>query len=108
MLTQRFSRLSLAASGVALTLYSAPAKADDLSDMRQEMQAMQRQYQAALTKLQHDYETKLQSMEKRLDAAENKATSGNAKSRRRAKDGGSGTERVGGLDANRRRHTGCA
>jgi hypothetical protein len=79
MLTQRFSRLSLAASGVALTLYSAPAKADDLSDMRQEMQAMQRQYQAALTKLQHDYETKLQSMEKRLDATENKATAATQK-----------------------------
>ncbi|HEY1503384.1 MAG TPA: hypothetical protein VGF92_03740 [Stellaceae bacterium] len=73
MLSQRFSGLGLAASGLALALCSAPAKADDLSDMRQEMQAMQRQYQAALTKLQHDYEAKLQGMEKRLDAAEGKA-----------------------------------
>ena len=79
MLTQRVSRLSFAASGVALTLCSAPAKADDLGDMRQEMQAMQRQYQAALTKLQHDYEAKLQSMENRLDAAENKATAATQK-----------------------------
>ena len=79
MLTQRFSRLSFAASGVALALCSVPAKADDLSDMRQEMQAMQRQYQAALTKLQHDYENKLQSMEKRLDAAESKATTATQK-----------------------------
>ena len=79
MLTRHFSRLSLAASGVALTLCSVPAKADDLSEMRQEMQAMQRQYQAALTKLQHDYEAKLQSMEKRLDAAESKATTATQK-----------------------------
>jgi hypothetical protein len=79
MLTQRISRLSLAASGVALALSSFPAKADDLSDMRQEMQAMQRQYQAGLAKLQHDYETKLQSMEKRLDAAESKATAATQK-----------------------------
>jgi hypothetical protein len=79
MLTQRLSRLSLAASGVALAVYSVPAKADDLSDMRQDMQAMQRQYQAALAKLQHDYEAKLQSMEKRLDAAESKATAATKK-----------------------------
>jgi hypothetical protein len=79
LLTQRLSWLSLAASGAALILSSAPAKADDLSDMRQEMQAMQRQYQAALTKLQHDYEAKLQSMEKRLDAAESKATAATQK-----------------------------
>jgi len=79
MLTQRFSRLGLAASGVALTLCSAPAQADDLSDMRQEMQAMQRQYQAALAKLQHDYEAKLQAVEKRLDAAESKATAATQK-----------------------------
>lgn len=79
MLTQRFSRLSLAASGVALTLCSVPAKADDLGDMRQEMQTMQRQYQAALAKLQHEYEAKLQAMEKRLDAAENKATAATKK-----------------------------
>ena len=79
MLTRRFSQFGLAASGVALTLCSAPAKADDLSDMRQEMQTMQRQYQAALTKLQHDYEAKLQAMEKRLDAAENKANAATQK-----------------------------
>ena len=79
MLTRRFSQLGLAASGVALTLCSAPAKADDLGDMRQEMQTMQRQYQAALTKLQHDYEAKLQAMEKRLDAAENKANTATQK-----------------------------
>ena len=79
MLTQRIFRLSLAASGVALAAYSMPAKADDIGDMRQEMQAMQRQYQAALTKLQHDYEAKLQSMEKRLDAAEKKATAATQK-----------------------------
>lgn len=79
MLSQRFYRLSLAASGVALAFCSVPAKADDLTDMRQEMQAMQRQYQAALNKLQHDYEAKLQSMEKRLDAAEKKATAATQK-----------------------------
>ncbi|HWE76842.1 MAG TPA: hypothetical protein VG328_27000 [Stellaceae bacterium] len=79
MLTQSFSRLSLAASGVALALYSAPAQADELSDMRQEMQAMQRQYQAALTKLQHDYEAKLQAMETRLDTAESKANAATQK-----------------------------
>ena len=79
MLTQHFSRLSLAASGVALTLAAVPAKASDLTDMRQEMQAMQRQYQAALAKLQHDYEAKLQAMEKRLDAAESKATAATQK-----------------------------
>ena len=79
MLTQRISRLSLAASGVALAVYSMPARADDIGDMRQEMQAMQSQYQAALTKLQHDYEAKLQSMEKRLDAAEKKATAATQK-----------------------------
>ncbi len=79
MLTQRISRLSLAASGVALALSSVPAKADDLGEMRQEMQAMQRQYQAELAKLQHDYEAKLQSMEKRLDAAESKATAATQK-----------------------------
>lgn len=79
MLTQRLSRLSFAASSAALILSSAPAKADDLGDMRQEMQTMQRQYQAALTKLQHDYEAKLQSMEKRLDAAESKATAATQK-----------------------------
>ena len=79
MLTHRFSRLGLAASGVAVVLGAASAKADDLSDMRREMQAMQRQYQAALTKLQHDYEAKLQAMEKRLDAAEGKATAATQK-----------------------------
>jgi hypothetical protein len=79
MLSQRFSRLSLAATGAALAIYSAPASADDLGDMRREMQAMQRQYQAALAKLQHDYEAKLQAMEKRLDAAESKAAAATQK-----------------------------
>ena len=79
MLSQRFFRLSLAATGAALSLYSASASADDLGDMRREMQAMQRQYQAALSKLQHDYEAKLQAMEKRLDAAESKAAAATQK-----------------------------
>src|ERR1700746_1227331 len=79
MHTQPISRLALAASGVALALYSAPARADDLGDMRQEMQSMQRQYQAALAKLQHDYETKLKAMEKRLDAAESKTAAATQK-----------------------------
>jgi hypothetical protein len=79
MLTPRFPRLGLAASGVAFALCSTPAKADDLGDMRQEMQSMQRQYQAALAKLQHDYEAKLKAMEKRLDAAESKTAAATQK-----------------------------
>ncbi len=82
MSSQRFSRLCLAASGLALTLpliSASPAKADDLGDMRHEMQTMQRQYQAELMKLQHEYETKLQAMEKRLDVAEGKAAAATQK-----------------------------
>lgn len=68
-------------SALALPLLSlaAPAKADDLSDFRNEMQSMQRQYQGALQKLQQDYEAKLKTMERRLDAAENKAAAATAK-----------------------------
>jgi hypothetical protein len=50
-----------------------PAAADDLADMRQEIQALRQQYDGALQRLQKDYEAKLQQMEKRVKAAEAKA-----------------------------------
>ena len=50
-----------------------PAAADDLADMRQEIQALRQQYDGALQRLQKDYEGKLQQMEKRVKAAEAKA-----------------------------------
>ena len=66
------------AFSVAL-LWNGIAKADDLGDVREEMQAMQQQYNASLAKLQKDYETRLQAMEKRVDAAESKASTATAK-----------------------------
>jgi hypothetical protein len=78
-----FHGLRHAARGSALVLpllsLATPAKADDLSDLRNEMQSMQRQYQGALQKLQQDYEAKLKTMERRLDAAESKAATATAK-----------------------------
>ncbi len=68
--TQRLAATSLL---VALPLmFNSPAKADDLADVRKDMQAMQRQYQASLQKIQTDYEAKIKAMEKRLEAAESK------------------------------------
>jgi hypothetical protein len=65
----------LAATGLLLSLpfiCITPAKADDLADLRKDMQAMQRQYQTSLQKMQQDYETKIKAMEHRLKAAESK------------------------------------
>jgi hypothetical protein len=68
-------------SVVALPLLwpATAARADDLSDIRAAMQAMQKQYQAELAKLQHDYDLKMRAMEKRVEAAEAKATTATAK-----------------------------
>jgi len=56
-----------------------PANAQDLDGIRKEMQDMQRQYQAALAKLQRDYDQKMRAMEKRVEAAEGKAAAATAK-----------------------------
>ena len=55
-------------SVVALPLLwpATAARADDLASIRDAMQAMQKQYQAELAKLQHDYDQKMRAMEKRL------------------------------------------
>lgn len=55
------------------------AKADDLDSIRQAMQQMQQQYQSALTKLQQDYDKKMDAMEKRVQAAESKANAATKK-----------------------------
>jgi hypothetical protein len=60
-------------------LWPAAARADDLASIRQTMEAMQRQYQAELAKLQHDYDEKMQTMEKRVEAAEEKAATATTK-----------------------------
>jgi len=52
---------------------AGPAAADDLADMRQEIQGLRQQYEGALQRLQKDYEGKLHQMEKRVKAAEAKA-----------------------------------
>jgi hypothetical protein len=58
---------------------ASPAAADDLSEMRQEIQQMRQQYESELQRLQKSYETKLQQMERRLKAAESKAADATAK-----------------------------
>src|SRR5258707_9792348 len=50
-----------------------PAAADELSDMRQDIQQMRQQYEGELQRLQKSYEIKLQQMEQRLKVAEDKA-----------------------------------
>ena len=74
-------RRAMRGSVLALPLLwpATAARADDLADIRATMQAMQKQYQAELAKLQHDYDQKMRAMEKRVEAAEAKATSATAK-----------------------------
>ncbi len=59
-------------------LWPQTAKADDLTSIPQAMQPMQRQYQAELAKLQHDYDQKMRTMEKRVEDAETKAATATA------------------------------
>jgi hypothetical protein len=69
-----FFKMAAVGLPVAMGAISAqPAAADDLADMRQEIQALRQQYDSALQRLQKDYEGKLQQMEKRVKAAEAKA-----------------------------------
>jgi len=68
--------VKVAACGLPLLLgavAAGPAAADELSDLRHDMQQMQQQYDSELKRLQKDYESKLQQMERRLKAAEDKA-----------------------------------
>lgn len=58
---------------------TTPAMADDMSDMRQEIQQMRQQYDGELQRLQKTYENRLQQMEQRLKAAEGKAAIATAK-----------------------------
>jgi hypothetical protein len=70
------SVVKVAACGLPLLLgavAAGPAAADELSDLRQDMQQMRQQYDDELQRLQKDYESKLQQMERRLKAAEDKA-----------------------------------
>ena len=73
------SVLRAAACGLPLVLgamaAASPAAADELSDMRRDIQQMRQQYDSELQRLQKNYETKLQQMEQRLKAAESKAES---------------------------------
>ena len=70
-------RSAITAAACALPLLlgamAAPAVADELSDMRQDIEQMRRQYDSELQRLRKTYETKLQQMERRLKAAEDKA-----------------------------------
>jgi hypothetical protein len=68
--------LTVAACGLPAVIgafAAAPAVADDLSDMRQEIQGMRQQYEQDLRRMQKDYESRLQQMERRVRAAEAKA-----------------------------------
>jgi len=70
------SVVTAAACGLPLllgTMAAAPAAADELSDMRQDIQQMRQQYEGELQRLQKSYEIKLQQMEQRLKVAEDKA-----------------------------------
>jgi hypothetical protein len=69
------SALTAAARGLPLLLgvMAVPAAADELSDMRQDIQQMRQQYDSELQRLQKDYESKLRRMEQCLKAAEDKA-----------------------------------
>jgi len=69
------SVVTAAACGLPLLLgtMGAPAAADELSDMRQDIRQMRQQYDSELQRLQKSYETKLQQMEQRLKATEDKA-----------------------------------
>jgi hypothetical protein len=65
--------LVLALGGAAI-----PARADDLATLRQEMEQMRQQYDAALKNLQKQYETRLKTMENRVEAAEHQAAAATA------------------------------
>jgi hypothetical protein len=70
------SVLKAAACGLPLLLGAVaarPAAADELFDLRHDMQQMRQQYDSELRRLQKDYESKLRQMERRLKAAEDKA-----------------------------------
>jgi hypothetical protein len=56
-----------------------PAAAQDLGDIRREMEQMRRQYDAELERMRQQYEKRLQGMEQRLNAAEDKASAASAK-----------------------------
>jgi hypothetical protein len=68
-----------AVCGVPLLLVAAPAAADELSDLKHEIEDMRRQYDGELQRLQRDYEARLKSMEQRLEAAESKAAAAESK-----------------------------
>ncbi|HYM03414.1 MAG TPA: hypothetical protein VET85_10745 [Stellaceae bacterium] len=71
----RFS-FKLAALGLPLAVgavIAAPAAADEMSDLHQEIRSMRQDYETALQHLKKDYETRLQQMERRVKAAEAKA-----------------------------------
>jgi hypothetical protein len=73
----RLSRIKttiVALPSVLILLIAAPAVGQDLSSVRQEMDDMRRQYDAALERLRQEYEDRLQRMEQRLKAAEDTAT----------------------------------
>jgi hypothetical protein len=77
-LTDRALRKA-AACGLPLLFAAAPAAADDLSDMKHEIEDMRRQYDSELQRLQRDYEARMKKMEQRLEAAESKATAAESK-----------------------------
>lgn len=51
---------------------------DDLATLRREMEQMRRQYDAALKRIQQQYEQRIGDMEKRLEAAEKEAAAASA------------------------------
>jgi hypothetical protein len=68
-----------AALPLCTAIGAGPAFAqDDLAALRREMQQMQQQYDAALQRIQRQYEQRIGDMEKRLEAAEKEAAAASA------------------------------
>jgi hypothetical protein len=75
------TRASMASAAATLIALAAPqpAAADDLGDLRNEMQQMRQQYEGELQRLQRDYEARLKKVEDRLKAAEKATAAASAK-----------------------------
>ena len=74
--------LAIAMPLCAALATASPARADDdIAALKRDMQQMQQQYDGALKRLQLQYETKLQSMEKRVEAAEHAAADAKAQAK---------------------------
>lgn len=71
--SSRFKSAALGLPAFLGIVAASPAAADELSDMRQEIQQMRQQYESELQRLQQNYENRLLQMEQRLKAAETKA-----------------------------------